>query len=147
MTLKEANNKLEQLNNDYNYWLREKEIAQRLVLPQSTDTTVERVEGGKRVDKMLKYAEIVEDKQIDETLEYIHLKILNMMEWIDNELKILKKYNKIESKIYKLRNDEEYMRLSNGKKREWWKIGNMVGLSSRQCQRIYSRITRKRYNE
>ena len=103
MTLKEANNKLEQLNNDYNYWLREKEIAESLVIPKSRDMTSERIEGGKKIDRMLKYTEVMEDKQIDETLEYIHQKKLNLMNWIDKELRRLDKHGETEKVIVQLK--------------------------------------------
>ena len=71
MTLKEANKKLEELNNEYDYWLNEKEIVKTFVLPKSVSTDLERVDGGNRQDRMLKYVEILEEKQIDETLDYI----------------------------------------------------------------------------
>ena len=47
MTLKEANETLESLENEENYWLNQKEILLSMVLPKATDTTVEQVDGGK----------------------------------------------------------------------------------------------------
>ena len=103
MTLKEANKKLEELNNDYNYWLTEKEIAQSVVRPKSSDLTIEKVDGGTRIDKMLKYTEILEDKQINETLDYIFKRRKNIMNWIDNELKKMKKYGEVVELIVQLK--------------------------------------------
>ena len=47
MTLKEANEELEKLDNEYNYWLNEKERLSLLVTPKSMDIRPEMVEGGK----------------------------------------------------------------------------------------------------
>lgn len=135
MTLTEANRQLESLENEYNYWLGEKEIALSNVLPKATDIRAEVVDGGKREDKMFKYASIMDDKKIDETLEYITKRKANLMLFIDRELKILNKYDSTAKKIYELRD----------KKLEWWKIGKIVGLCEKQCRRIYKEITGKRY--
>lgn len=146
MTLREANNKLEQLNNDYNYWLREKEIAQSLVLPQSTDTTAERIEGGKRVDKMLKYVEIIEDKQIDETLEYIHQKKLNVLNWIDNELKRLGKHGETEKIIVQLKENTTVIDKNTEKERflTWEEIGLRAHFDKDYCRKVYRLYKKKR---
>lgn len=134
MTLLEAQEELKKLDNEYKYWLGEKEIAQSIVLPKATDIRAEVVDGGKRIDRMLKYVELLESKQIDETLEYIHKKQQNLMNYIENELKIIGQYNYIEKQIYELRQEKVH----------WWKIGNIVGLSDRQCRRIYSKLINKR---
>lgn len=134
MTLREAQEELKKLDNEYKYWLNEKEIARSIVLPKSTDIRGESVDGGKRIDKMLKYVEILENKQIDETLDYIFKKQQNLMNYIDNELKIIGQYDYIARRIYELRDEKVH----------WWKIGNIVGLSERQCRRIYKKMTNKR---
>lgn len=134
MTLKEAQAQLKQLDNEYNYWLNEKELALSVVLPKATDIRNEVVDGGKRIDKMLKYVEILDNKQIDATLDYIFKKQQNLMDYIDKELKIIGTYNYIEKRIYELRQD----------KVNWWKIGNIVGLSERQCRRIYKKMIQSR---
>ena len=134
MTLKEAQAQLKQLDNEYNYWLNEKELALSVVLPKATDIRNEVVDGGKRIDKMLKYVEILDNKQIDATLDYIFKKQQNLMDYIDKELKIIGTYNYIEKRIYELRQDKVH----------WWKIGNIVGLSERQCRRIYKKMIQRR---
>lgn len=134
MTLKEAQAQLKQLDNEYNYWLNEKELALSVVLPKATDIRSEVVDGGKRIDKMLKYVEILDNKQIDATLDYIFKKQQNLMDYIDKELKIIGTYNYIEKRIYELRQDKVH----------WWKIGNIVGLSERQCRRIYKKMLNRR---
>ena len=103
MTLKEANRKLEQFENEYNYWLNEKEKLLSLISPKATDIRHEVVDGGKREDRLLKYAELEDEKQINNTLDYIQSRKLNLMEWIENELKILMKYGEVESVIIQLK--------------------------------------------
>ena len=134
MTLREAQEQLKRLDNEYRFWLNEKELAQSIVLPKATDIRAEKVDGGTREDKMLKYVEVLENKQIDETLEYIFKKQQNLMNYIEEELRIIGQYSLIEKRIYDLRQE----------KVPWWKVGNVVGLSDRQCKRIYSKMQKKR---
>ena len=134
MTLRKAQEQLKRLDNEYRFWLNEKELAQSIVLPKATDIGTEGVDGGTREDKMLKYVEVLENKQIDETLEYIFKKRQNLMNYIEEELRIIGQYSLIEKRIYDLRSE----------KVPWWKVGNIVGLSDRQCKRIYSKMQKKR---
>lgn len=143
MNLREAQEELKKLDNEYKYWLGEKEIALSIVLPKATDIKEEVVDGGKRVDKMLKYIELLESKQIDQTLDYIHKKQQNLMNYIENELKIIGQFSYIEKRIYDLRNDSEYIRTHN-KPMPFWIIGNQMGLSDRHVRRIYSKLVNKR---
>ena len=89
MNLKEANIQLEKLDNEYNYWLEQKEIILSLVTPKSTEIKQEIIHGGKREDRMIKYMELEEEKQINNTLDYIFRKKQSLMTWIENELKII----------------------------------------------------------
>ncbi len=130
MTLKEANKELKQLDNEYTYWLNEKELLESLVIPQAVDTTKEKVEGGRRVDRMLKYVETEDIKQINATLDYIFKRRKNLMEYIDRELRIIGEYEPLERKIILLRN-EKHMK--------WDEIAIIVGYCKRQCQRIYDK--------
>lgn len=134
MTLKEAQEQLKRLDNEYKFWLNEKEIALSIVMPKAVAIQGEVVDGGTRIDKMLKYFELLDEKQIDQTLDYIHNKQQNLMNFIDEELKISGQYKEIEKKIYDLRNE----------KTPWWKVANIVGFSDRQCKRIYSRMIKRR---
>lgn len=128
MTLKEANYELKKLDNDYNYWLNEKEHLKCLIYPKAIDIRSEKVDGGKREDRLLKYAELLDDKKIDETLEYIDRRRNNLMNWLDNELKIMEKYEPLKRKIIRLREEE---------KLSYEKIGAIVGYSERHVRRIY----------
>ena len=128
MTLKEANYELKKLDNDYNYWLNEKEQLKCIVYPKSTDIRLERVDGGKREDILSKYTELLDDKKIDETLEYIDRRRNNLMNLLDNELKIMEKYEPLKRKIIRLREEE---------KLSYEQIGKIVGYSERHVRRIY----------
>lgn len=128
MTIKEVNYELKRLDNEYNYWLNEKEQLKSLVYPRSTDIRLEKVDGGKREDRLIKYAELLDEKKIDETLEYIDKKRNNLMNWLDEELKIMEQYEPLKRKIIRLREEE---RLS------YEKIGIAVGYSERHVRRIY----------
>lgn len=137
MTLKEANEQLEKLENDYDYYLKEKEEILSLVMPVATDIRGERVDGGKRSDRLLEYIETMDIKKIDETLNYIFKRKQNLMNWIDDELKILGKYDKIEQLII-------YYKEVDPKKYTWIEISQLVHYSVTQCRRIYKRYKKKR---
>lgn len=145
MTLKEANKELEKLENEYNYWLKQKENLLNLVMPRATDIRGEVVDGGKREDRLLKYVELEDEKQINATLDYIWKRKNNLMNWIDEELKIMGKYNELEKRIYELRNDEEYIRVHR-KKRPWFKVASTLGYTERHILRIYAKMMKKRDN-
>jgi hypothetical protein len=139
MTLKEANEELERLDNEYNYWLNEKERLSLLVSPKSMDIRPEMVEGGKRVDKLALYVESMDDKKINETLEYIQKKKQNLMNWLDNELSILKKYNEIEQLIVYYKENVMITDKYTNKRRNmtWEEISKEVHYSKDYCRKIY----------
>lgn len=143
MNLIDAKKELQQLENEENYWLNEKETLKSMVLPKGIQITPDKVVGGKREDRMLKYVELLDDKKIDETLDYIYRRKRNVMNYIEEELKIVGEYNNLEKKIYDLRYDEAYIK-ENGKKRSFRLIGNLVGYSDMQCIRILQKMLSKR---
>ena len=143
MNLIDAKRELQQLENEENYWLNEKETLKSMVLPKGIQITPDKVVGGKREDRMLKYVELLDDKKIDETLDYIYRRKRNVMNYIEEELKIVGEYNNLEKKIYDLRYDEAYIK-ENGKKRSFRLIGNLVGYSDMQCIRILQKMLSKR---
>lgn len=139
MTLKEANKKLEELNNEYDYWLNEKEIAKTFVLPKSVSTDLERVDGGNRQDRMLKYVEILEEKQIDETLDYIFKRRQNIMDWISKELKRMKKYGEVVSLIVQLKENTTITDKDTHEERflTWKEIGERSNFDKDYCRKVY----------
>ncbi len=135
MTIKEANNKLEQIDNKIEYWLKEKELELSKVLPKTTNITSERVSGGKRVDKF--YSFVVEIEPIDKELDILYGKKKNLEDYIEKELHRLNKYREVEQLIvyYKEQCLESYT---------WNQIAQKVFYSKEQCQRIYKKWKGKR---
>ena len=140
MTLKNANFEVEKLTNELKRLLREKEILVTMILPKSTNLDKIVVDGGSPVNLIEKYAELTElekwkdlDKKIVETQD----KIKNNMDWIDEELRILKKYDKVEQQIV-------YYKEIATKNYTWRDISNLVHYSESQCKRIYKKYKRKR---
>ena len=103
MTIKEANNKLEKIDNDIEYWLKEKEIELSNVLPKAVDITKERVAGGKIEDRFFKYAEALENKKIDDKLDKLYAQKRNIEDYIEKELHRLGKYREVEQLTYEFR--------------------------------------------
>ncbi|MBO5138691.1 MAG: hypothetical protein J6B89_03515 [Bacilli bacterium] len=136
-TLKEANYNVERWDNKLNKLLREKEQLESMVMPQAIDTTKISVDGGKRVDKLPIYIQIKELKDLDNKIVNLQEKIKNEMDWIDNELKILKKYDKTEELIVHYKENEI-------KKYTWASISRLVHYSESQCKRIYRKYKKKR---
>lgn len=137
MTLKEVNYEVERLTNQLNKLLNEKESLESIVGLHSTSYNKIIVDGGKVVDKMLEYQILKEMNQLDFHIQIIQEKIKNNIDWIDNELKILKKYDKIEQLII-------YYKEIDTKNYTWYQISNKVNYSMSQCKRIYSRYKKKR---
>lgn len=137
MTLKEVNYEVERLTNQLNKLLNEKESLESIVGLHSTSYDKIIVDGGKVVDKMLEYQILKEINQLDFHIQIIQEKIKNSMDWIDNELKILKKYDKIEQLII-------YYKEIDTKNYTWYQISSKVNYSMSQCKRIYSRYKKKR---
>lgn len=135
MTIKEANYELKKLDNEYNYWLNEKEQLKSLVYPKATDIRLEKVDGGKREDRLVKYAELLDDKKIDETLAYIEKRRNNLMNWLDNELRIMEEYEPLKRKIIRLKEEHNL---------SYEKIGLAVGYSTRHVIRIYKNAIGRR---
>lgn len=140
MTLKEANYEVERLTNDLNRLLKEKEILETLILPKGINLDKILVDGGRVSNIIEKYAELKELekwKNLDRRILENQERIKNYMDWIDNELRILKKYDKVEQLIvyYKEIDTKEYT---------WKSISQLVHYSEPQCRRIYKKYKKKR---
>lgn len=137
VTIKEANNKLEKIDNDIEYWLKEKELELGNVLPKAVDTTTERVSGGKRVDRFFEYAKALETKEIDDKLDELYAKKKNIEDYIEKELHRLGKYREVEQLIvyYKEQCLENYT---------WEQIGQRVYMHKDNCRKIYKKWKKER---
>ena len=143
MTIREAEMKLKSKQNELDYWITKKNIALESAQPKATSYDSERVDGGKRVDKYKHLDNSIDE--IDPIIDVLNKEICNLEKYLDEQLKIIGEYDIIANKIYNLRNDNDYIKTHNGKKREWWKIAQLVGYTERHCYRIYAKITGKRY--
>ena len=146
MNLKEANKELEKLENEYNYWLREKEQLLVLLGPRSTDIREEKVDGGKIVDRLYKYIELEDERKISATLDYIAKRKENLLKWINTELEILQKYGEVESAIIQLKENGIVRDKNTNKYREmtWEEIANQVHWSRSFCRNVYRNYRKKR---
>ena len=140
MTLKEVNYEVERLENELNKLLRDKELLETLVNPKSTDYTKIMVDGGKHTNILEVYIlkqDLPRWKDLDKRIKQTQDQIKNDLEWIDNELKILKKYDKVEQLIvfYKEIDTKNYT---------WYQISALVNYSKDYCRKIYQRYKNKR---
>ena len=143
MNLIDAKRELQQLENEEIYWLNEKELAESITNVKSIQILPDKVSGGIYDDKMLKHMIVLDEKKILETLEYINRRKRNIMNYIEQELKIIGEYSNLEKRIYELRYDKEYIRLNN-KRRSFRQIGELVGYSDMQCIRILQKMLSRR---
>lgn len=146
MDLKTANLELEKLENQYEYWLNEKETILTIVMPKSPDLTKESVQGGTRVDKFAKYAELDDEKKINDTLDFIHKRKQNLLKWLTNELKILNKYGEVEALIIQYKEKGMY----NEKEGRfidmtWEQIAKEVHYSKTFCRNVYRTYKNQRF--
>ena len=135
MDLKQANNKIEKIDNEIEYWLKEKEISLSNVLPKGTDTTKENVKGGTREDKFAKY--VIKIEPIDKKLDNLYAQKNNLERFVEKELRRLGKYREVEQLIiyYKEQCLENYT---------WEEIGKKVYMNKDNCRKIYRKWKRER---
>ena len=146
MKLSEAKKELERLDNDLEYQLKRKEILFRRTQPGAVDTTKENVQGGKREDKYLNYVETLEEKQINEEIDKIYAQRKNLENWLNNELKIMGKYNELEQLVRYYKEEVQITDKWTGRVRglTWEEIGKNIHYSSVWCRKVYKLYKMKR---
>ena len=149
LTLEEAAKELDKLANDKTYWENRLEQIVSLVMPKSTDVETERVDGGERVDKLLKYTELKEELAIEDTLKYIEDKILSLNQWVERELIRLDKYGETEKKIVYLRENKKVRdRYTNRlRKMTWREIAKETHYSERSVRYFYENWVKENQEE
>lgn len=149
LTLNEATKELEKLENDKRYW--ENRLIQlvSLTMPHSMDIQSERVDGGVRIDKLLKYTDLKDELGIEDTLRYINDKIKSLNEWINEELKRLDRYGDTEKTIVYLREQKKVRdRYSNRvRKMTWGEIAKETHYSERAVRLFYKKAIKEREND
>lgn len=148
LTLEEAAKELDKLENDKIYWENRLEQIVSLTMPHGTDIENERVDGGNRIDKLLRYTELKEELGIDDTLKYINDKILTLNQWIEGELKRLDKYGETERKIVYLREHKKVRDKYTNRLRPmtWREIARETHYSERSVRYFYENSVRSREN-
>ncbi len=140
LTLKEVNYKVEKDTNELNKLLKDKEILECMVDPKSTDYTKVIIDGGMHANILDIYVakkDLDKWKNLDRDIQILQKQIKNNMDWIDNELKILNKYDKTEQLVV-------YFKEDCHNKYTWHQISAKVGYSVSQCKRIYKKFTKQR---
>ena len=136
MTIKEANNLIENIDNQIECLLTKKEIIiESAIYPKSPDLSSERVEGGTRVDKY-RYLDYSID-EIDPEINRLYKEKRNYENFIEKELIRLRKYNEVEQLIvfYKEQSLENLT---------WLQISQKVHYSVTQCRNIYRKFKKTR---
>jgi len=146
LTLESASKELDKLENDRRYWYSRMEQIVSLVLPGAANLDGEKVDGGKRVDTLLRYCELKDELQIDITLKYIEDKIKSLNIWIENELKRLDKYNDVEKSIVFLREQKKIKDKYTGRMRTmtWDEIAKEVHYSEKSVRLFYQNAIEER---
>lgn len=146
LTLEDATKELDKLENDKTYWENRLEQIVSLTMPHSPDTENERVDGGERVDKLLKYTSLKEELAIDDTLKYIDDKILTLNKWIEGELIRLDKYGETEKTVVYLRERKKVRdKYTNRLRRMTWReIANETHYSERSVRYFYENSIKER---
>lgn len=135
MTIKEANNKIEKIDNEIEYYLRKKEKEFAKTQPQAVKFKEIITSGGRRIDKFNKY--VISIKEIDDILDNLYSEKRILEEYIEKELIRLNKYSEVEQLII-------YYKEQNLEKLTWVQISMRVHYSVSQCKKIYRRFRQER---
>lgn len=138
LTIKEANKKIEQIDNKLEYYFNKKEQAFNKTQPKAADIT-DSIKGTSVSDKNMQYMILCEE--LDPIIESLQDDKIELLNFIDRELKILNKYNELEQLIIYYK--EQYI----PKVREevtWYFISKKVHASESTCRRIYRRYKKQR---
>lgn len=136
MTIREANIKIKQLDNDIDSLERKKELEFLKTQPGAVKTDKEVVDGIQVIDKNFNY--VVQKDKITRELNIKLKEKENLEKWITRELRIIGEYEPLKAKIIKLRQETGLT---------WDKISEATGYSRRQCIYIYKDYTEQRLSE
>ena len=138
MSLEEIYNKIEELQNNLEYYVNRLEEIKSLVTPQSTQYDKVLVDGGKHTDNMLKYVEVENEQQLEITILYIKGKLRDLNILKNKEIDRLAKYGELVKAVVYLR-EKEFKIDYNGKKRHltWDEIARKVYCSEKTARNAY----------
>lgn len=145
MNLEQVYNQLEELKNNLEFYESRLEKLKGLVSPQATQFDKILVDGGKHVDNILKYVEIEDTQQLENTIKYIKDKIQDLEILKDKEIDRLTKYGETIKAVVLLR-EKDFIRDYNGRKRHltWNEIGRKLYCDERTARRWYKLAIQER---
>lgn len=135
MTIREANIKIKQIDNDIEAYETKKALEFAKTQPGAVKTDKEVVDGIQIVDKNINY--VIQAEKIDKTLCLLTQEKENLEKWVERELKIIGEYEPLKAKIIKLK--------EMGKTYD--EIAEATGYCRRQVIRIYRQYSEQRLSE
>lgn len=132
MSITQIKSKIEELNNNLDYLLEQKEQAYLMTQPKATQLKEISVIGGKRESIYDKY--VIKNEKLDPAIDFLQNQIKLLENYLNKELKRISKYDEWEQKVI-------YLREAGN---TWLYIACNTPFSVRTCQRIYSKYTNKR---
>lgn len=138
LTIKEARNEIEKLENELDVYLTKKKINYVKTQPGSSkfkDVITSRTNA--IFDKFSHY--IIKDEELDTKIYSLQESILSYQEYILKEMQRISNIEPYKLKVYELREDMEFIRKYN-RKRYWIEIAETLNYSEKQVRRIYKEI-------
>lgn len=142
LTIKEANNRIDEIDNKLEYYLNKKELEFNKTQPKATDIKTDITTGGARVDKNIQYMIICE--QYDPIIESLQNEKQVLLDFVEKELKRINKYGDVEQQIIYYK--EQYIPRYHDEV-TWYFISRKVHASESTCKRIYKKYKKSRYIE
>lgn len=138
LTIKEARNEIEKLENELDVYLTKKKINYVKTQPGSSkfkDVVTSKTNA--IFDKFSHY--IIKDEELDTKIYSLQESILSYQEYILKEMQRISNIEPYKLKIYELREDMDFIRKYN-RKRYWIEIAETLNYSEKQVRRIYKEI-------
>lgn len=138
LTIKEARNEIEKLENELDVYLTKKKINYVKTQPGSSkfkDVVTSRTNA--IFDKFSHY--IIKDEELDTKIYSLQESILSYQEYILKEMQRISNIEPYKLKVYELREDMDFIRKYN-RKRYWMEIAETLNYSEKQVRRIYKEI-------
>ena len=138
LTIKEARNEIEKLENELDVYLTKKKINYVKTQPGSSkfkDVVTSRTNA--IFDKFSHY--IIKDEELDTKIYSLQESILSYQEYILKEMQRISNIEPYKLKVYELREDMDFIRKYN-RKRYWIEIADTLNYSEKQVRRIYKEI-------
>lgn len=138
LTIKEARNEIEKLENELDVYLTKKKINYIKTQPGSSkfkDVVTSRTNA--IFDKFSHY--IIKDEELDIKIYSLQESILSYQEYILKEMQRISNIEPYKLKVYELREDMDFIRKYN-RKRYWIEIAETLNYSEKQVRRIYKEI-------